>query len=274
MMWNIILPLKYQVHVLQMLHDDQGHQGIERTTALCREHFCQSTMYKNVAEYVKDHPQCQVAKGPYVGPKTQPGSIMANGPLDLLFVDFTNMDPSRDSKENALVLTDAFSKFSQAFVTPNQKALTVAKIIVDKCFYIYRIAARIQSDKGRSFENSMLEHLYTMYGIKQSTTTTYNPHGNSTCERFNHMCHNLLKTLDKEQKANWPCIYHLWCLLKMLCHIMSLVTSHMSSCLAAKLQLSAMLGSGWLNIMTSIHKVRAYGLMNNMNSSLLQIGGH
>ena len=98
-----------------MLHDGQGHQGVDQTIVLCREQFHWNTMYKDVAEYVKDCPCCQVAKGP----KTQPGSIIANGPLDLLSVDFTTMDPSRDSKENVLVLTDAFSKFRQAFVTPN-----------------------------------------------------------------------------------------------------------------------------------------------------------
>ena len=43
-----------------------------------------------------------------------------------------------------------------------------------------------------------------MYGVRQSTTTPYNPHGNSTCERSNHTLYDLLKTLDKEQKANWP----------------------------------------------------------------------
>ena len=84
-------------------------------------------MYRDVAQYVKYWPLCQVPKGPYVGPKTQTGSIIANGPLDLLCVHFTTMDPSRDRKENILVLTNAFSKFSQAFVTPNQKTLTVAK---------------------------------------------------------------------------------------------------------------------------------------------------
>ena len=106
-------------------------------------------MYRDIPQYVNDCPQCQVAKSPYVGPKKkQPGSIIANGLLDLLCVDFTTMDPLRDGKENVLVLTDAFSKFSQAFVTPNQKALTVAKIIVDKWFYIYGIPAQIHSDKG------------------------------------------------------------------------------------------------------------------------------
>ena len=85
------------------------------------------------------------------------------------------MDPSRDGKENVLVLTDAFSKFSQAFVTPNLKALTMAKIIVDMWFYVYGIPVRIHSDKGQSFENSILEHLYTMYGVKRVHDHTLQP---------------------------------------------------------------------------------------------------
>ena len=89
-----------------------------------------------------------MAKGPHIGPKTQLGSTVANGPLDLHCVDFTTMDPLMDGKEKVSVLTDVISKFSQAFVTPNQKALTLAKIIVDKWFYIYGIPARIHSDKG------------------------------------------------------------------------------------------------------------------------------
>ena len=40
--------------------------------------------------------------------QTQPGSIIVKGPLELLCVDFTTMDPSMNSKENVLVLTDAF----------------------------------------------------------------------------------------------------------------------------------------------------------------------
>ena len=47
--------------------------------------------------------------------------------------------------------------------------------------------------------------LYTLYGVKQSTTMPYNLHRNFTCERFNHMLHDLLKTMEKElQKPNWP----------------------------------------------------------------------
>ena len=43
-----------------------------------------------------------------------------------------------------------------------------------------------------------------MYGVEQSTTALYNPCGNSKCERFNQTLHDLLKTLPKSQKPNWP----------------------------------------------------------------------
>ena len=80
-----------------------------------------------------------VTKSDYNEPKPKLGNLIADNPLDLLCIDFTKVDPSRTSKENVLVMTDAFTKFSQAIVTPNQKALTVAKVLVDKWFYVYGI---------------------------------------------------------------------------------------------------------------------------------------
>ena len=40
-------------------------------------------------------------------------------------------------KENILVLTEAFSKYSQAFMTSNQKSLTVAKLLVERWFSVF-----------------------------------------------------------------------------------------------------------------------------------------
>ena len=137
----LILPIKYQAQVLKLLHDGQGHQGLERTPALCWERFYWNTMFQDVTNYVKTCPHYQTAKGDYTDPKTNPGMIITNNPMDLLCINFTKVDPSKSGKENILVLTDAFTKFSQVFITPNQKALTIAKILVDKWFYIYGIPA-------------------------------------------------------------------------------------------------------------------------------------
>ena len=103
-------------------------------------------MFHNATNYVKNCPQCQTVKGALTDPKTKWGTIIVNNPLDLLHVNFTKVDPSKDGKENILVLTDAFTKFSQWFILPNQKAITIAKILVDKWFYVYGIAVHIHSD--------------------------------------------------------------------------------------------------------------------------------
>ena len=124
--------------------------------------------------------------------------------MDLLCIDFTKVDPSRSGKENILVLTDVFTKFSQVFITPNQKALTMAEILVDKWFYVYGIPIWIHGDQGWCFDNQIMKHLYAMYGIEQSTTMPYNPHGNAQCEQFNHTMMGLFTSLLKEQKDNWP----------------------------------------------------------------------
>ena len=145
---QFVLPLEYHETVLRMLHDDYGHQGLDWTLALVRDRFYWSTMNHDATEYVTNCHRCHVAKGHYTGHHTQQGLLVANNPLDLLCIDFLKVDPSRDSKENILVLTDTFTKFSQAFVTNNQKALTIAKVLVEKWFYVYGIPAHIHSDKG------------------------------------------------------------------------------------------------------------------------------
>ena len=53
---QMVLPIKYQAQVLQMLHDGQGHQGIERTIALCQKQFYWNTMFQDVTKYVKECP--------------------------------------------------------------------------------------------------------------------------------------------------------------------------------------------------------------------------
>ena len=143
------------------------------------------------------------SEGGYTKSNTIPSVIIADNPLDLMCVDFTKVDPSKDGKENILVLTDAFTKFIQAFVTSNQKAITIAKILVDKWFYVHGIPACIHSDKGCSFDNEVMSYLYAMYRVEQSNTMPYNLCGNASTERLNCTLIGLFKSLSKEQKSNW-----------------------------------------------------------------------
>ena len=85
---QLVLPLEYHDTVLCMLHDDYGHQGLDRTSALVRERFYWSTMNHDTTEYATNCHQWHVAKGHYTGPHTQQGLLVVNNPLDLLCIDF------------------------------------------------------------------------------------------------------------------------------------------------------------------------------------------
>ena len=124
--------------------------------------------------------------------------------MDLVCLDFTKIDPSKTGKENVLVITDAFTKFSLAVCTPNQRAKTVAKILVEKWFHIYGVPSRIHSDQCRCFDSSIIKVLCKMYGEEQFFTSPYNPRRNTFCECFNRTLFGLLKTLKAKEKAYWP----------------------------------------------------------------------
>ena len=201
---QLVLPHCLHDSVLQSLHDDNGHQGLQCMIELLRSKVYWPMMFTHTDHWLAQCEWCHIAKGDYTEPKTQQGTLTANQPLELLCIDFTKADPSKGGKENILVLTDAFSKFSQTFVTSRQKAIIVAKLLVEKWFRIFRVPAQIHSDQGRSFNNEIISHLCKMYGICQSTTTPYNPHGNAICECFNQTLFGLMRTLTEEQKPNWP----------------------------------------------------------------------
>ena len=129
---QLVLPQRYHHKVLMALHDHMGHQGISRTLDLLRERVYWPSMAKDAQDWVMKCRRCQVARGDYTQPKPKIGHLEAHNPLDLVCLDFTKVDLSKTGKENVLVITDTFTKFSIAVCTPNQTAKTVAKVLVEK----------------------------------------------------------------------------------------------------------------------------------------------
>ncbi|XP_062375193.1 uncharacterized protein LOC134063614 [Sardina pilchardus] len=204
LVFQLLLPKSLQAEVLTLLHDNHGHQGIERTTDLIRQRCYWPKMRHDIQAWCAKCDRCALAKAAQPKFRTFMGSLMATKPLEILAIDFTQLEKASNGQENLLVVTDVFSKFAQAYPTADQKASTVVKTLTEKWFYTYGVPQRIHSDQGRNFEGELLRRLCQLYGITKTRTTPYHPAGNGQCERFNRTLHDLLRTLPPDKKKKWP----------------------------------------------------------------------
>lgn len=127
--FQIVRPQCLREMVFWSVHDGHGHQGVGRTLQLIRDHSYWPAMSKDVEKWCRNCGRCILAKeGPRV--RSYWGSLQASRPNKILAMDFTMLEPASDVRENVLVLADVFSKFMQAIPTRDQRASTVADVLV------------------------------------------------------------------------------------------------------------------------------------------------
>ena len=156
---QILLPEKLHSTVFEALHNDVGHQGFKRTLALIRKSSFWPGMIEDIQTWFSHCERCRMAKAPMPTVKPPIGNFLASRPNEVLATDFTLLDKASDGSENVLVMTDVFSKFTQAIPTKNQLATTVIKALVREWFTRFGIPRRIHSDQGRNFEGVLVREL-------------------------------------------------------------------------------------------------------------------
>lgn len=96
---QLVLPEVLRSTVLQNLHDDMGHLGIERTLDLVRSRFYWPKMASAIEAKVKACERCVRRKAP--PDKAAPlVNINTTRPMELVCMDFLSIEPdSRQTKD-------------------------------------------------------------------------------------------------------------------------------------------------------------------------------
>ncbi len=129
--------------------------------------------------------------------------VTAHHALELIHMDYLKLEPSSSQQENALVITDHYTHYTQAYPTCNQTARTTAHVFWEHFVLHYGFPDQIISDQGWNFESALIHELCQIAGVRKVHMTPYHPQCNGQSECFNGTLINMLGTLDPVEKCDW-----------------------------------------------------------------------
>ena len=94
-----------------------------------------------------------------------------------MHLDFLTLGGKTDDSKsiNVLVVTDHFTKYAQAYVTPKQTAVIVGKMLWENFLVHYGWPEKIPTNQGKSVMNNLIQELCELAQVKKLHTSRYHP---------------------------------------------------------------------------------------------------
>lgn len=193
--YRVICPRQKQQEVIQQLHE-QAHFGVQKTIAMVRQDWYWPGLTATVRRYVKTCEACQQAKHHESKKKPSGHHLYAGRPWSVVGVDLLGpLEKSHQGNTMLLVLTDHFTRWSDAIPLPDAKATTIVKALENSPFYYFGAPDEIHTDRGKQFLSTLFKECCEIWRAKKTQTCPYRAQANSVVERLNRTIGNSLRAL-------------------------------------------------------------------------------
>ena len=125
-------------------------------------------------------------------------------PMERVAVDVLGpLLKTNDGNQYIFIAQDYFTKWPEAFPVPDQKATTVADVLVNQLFTRFGIPQELHSHQGRNFESEVFQDVCKLLRIHKTRITPYHPQSDGMVERFNRKLENGLSMLVNKNHTDW-----------------------------------------------------------------------
>ena len=132
------------------------------------------------------------------------GKVRVGAAMERIGIDVMGpLTTSDKGNRFVIVICDYFTKWVEAFATPDHCAETVAKILVDHFISRWGLPSSLHSDQGREFEGKLISELCKLLGIEKTRTTPWHPSSNGLVERFNRTLGEMLRQVTGKHQKDW-----------------------------------------------------------------------
>ena len=146
---------------------------------------------------------CATRRG--VGRATHPPlqPIPVGGPFHCVGVDILKLPLTYDGNQYVLVFIDYLTKWVEAYPIQDQKAETVARVLVEEVICRHGAPERLLSDRGSNFLSELIAEVCRLLQIKKINTSGYHPQTDGLVERFHQTLISMLSRYVEKHARDW-----------------------------------------------------------------------
>ena len=203
---RLVAPLRIRNQIFDFLHKHRigGHLGIKRTTASARQRFWWPSMKKDVTRWCAHCNRCQMRELREGAKRSHLHQDPVGSPMEKIAFDILSFPTATDQGNTCvIVISDYFTKWTEAFPLKNHQAATVADTLVTQVFLRFGIPRIIHSDQAAKFMSDLIHELCYLLDIKQTRTCPYSPQSDGLVERFNRTLTDMLAKFCGEKMDDW-----------------------------------------------------------------------
>ena len=200
---RLVVPRCLVPKVLERFHDEGGHFGVDKTIDKATEICWWPGHTRDIQAYVESCVPCSQKKQSKESIQAELQSIPIGGPMEMIAMDFVGPLPiTNNGNRHILVMADYYTKWVAAFPLPDQRAESVARVLVKEVICRYGVPLVVHSDKGANFEGRIMK-VCRLLGMKKTRTTSYHPQCDGLVERMNKTLIAALSKYVDQNQSDW-----------------------------------------------------------------------